>query len=55
MAENLFISSKQVLMSLLQCEMTFTVKIDEEKILFQKLKTDFNIFSGSPDCIPEYR
>ena len=50
-----FISSKQVLMSLLQREMTFTVKIDKQKILCQKLKMHFNIFSGNPDCIPEYR
>ena len=52
-SKTFFISSKQVLMSLLQREMTFNVKI--EKILCKKLKMHFNIFSGSPDCIPEYR
>ena len=31
-------------MSLLQREMTFTVKTDKQKILCQKLKMHFNIF-----------
>ena len=37
------------LMSLSQREMTFTAKIDKQKILCQKLKMHFDIFSGNPD------